>query len=98
MVTQMQQVIQGMVALASLSQPDNPDLMQLAQSAKVSTAGNVVSLQVSYPADKAVQMLNSHINSVTERTKPANGGQARHKKHKARTSSPPDEPSEMDEE
>ena len=45
-VTQMQQVVQGMIALASLSQTDNQDLQQLAQSAKVFAAGNIVSSEM----------------------------------------------------
>lgn len=56
-VTQMQQVIQGLVALATLSQPDNKDLMELTQSVKVSAADKVVSVSAEYPVDKAIQKL-----------------------------------------
>jgi len=96
-VTQMQQVIQGMIALASLSQTDNQDLQQLAQSAKVSTAGNVVNLQVGYPADKAIQMVQSHINGNAEHKKRADNAEVRHKKHRAKSIAPPSETSETDE-
>jgi hypothetical protein len=53
--TQIQQVIQGMVALVSLSQTDNKDLMDLAQSVKVSSDKNAVTLGVEYPVAKAIE-------------------------------------------
>jgi hypothetical protein len=56
--THMQQVVQGMIALASLAQSDNEQVQQLAESAKVTTAGNNVNLSLSFPADKALLMLN----------------------------------------
>ena len=96
-VTQMQQVIQGMIALASLTQTDNQDLQQLAQSAKVSATGNVVNLQVGYPADKAIQMVQNHINDNAEHKKRADNGEVRHKKHRAKSTAPPSETSETDE-
>ena len=57
-VTQMQQVMQGMIALASLAQSENEDIQQLAESAKVTTSGNTVNLSLSFPADKALLMVN----------------------------------------
>ena len=90
LVTQMQQVIQGMIALASLSQPDNQDLQQLAQSAKVSTVGNIVSLNLGYPTDKALVMLNSHLEGQKH-------GESHGKKHKSKVKAAPKEPSETDE-
>jgi hypothetical protein len=57
-VTQMQQVVQGMVALASLTASDNEDIQLLTDSAKVSAAGNIVSLNLNFPADKALVILN----------------------------------------
>jgi hypothetical protein len=56
-VTQIQQVIQGLVALASLSKIENKDLMQLAQSAKVSADENMVSLSLEFPVDRAIERL-----------------------------------------
>ena len=56
-VTQMQQAIQGFLALISLSQQGNKDLLQLAQSAKVSADDNIVSLSVEFPADSAIEHL-----------------------------------------
>ena len=58
-VTQMQQVIQGMIALAALAKSDNTNIQQLAESAKVSTHGDVVTLNLSFPADEAMTMLKS---------------------------------------
>jgi hypothetical protein len=96
-VTQMQQVIQGMIALASLSQSDNADLQQLAQSAKVSSAGNIVSLQLGYPADKAIEMVKSHINGGGDHKKRAENGEVRRKKHRAKsTAHPREEASDTD--
>lgn len=56
-VTQMQQVIQGMIALASLAQSANTNIQQLAESARVTAKGDVVSLSLSFPADQAVTFL-----------------------------------------
>jgi hypothetical protein len=57
-VAQMQQVIQGTVALASLSQSENPELMQLAQSVKVSSDDRMVTVGIEYPVAKAIEKLN----------------------------------------
>jgi hypothetical protein len=57
-VTQIQQVIQGLVALASLSKAENKDLMQLAQSAKVSADENLVSLSLEFPVERAIEKLS----------------------------------------
>ena len=47
-VTQMQQAVQGLIAIGSLSQP---------QSIKVSTDANVVNISVDYPVDRAIDQL-----------------------------------------
>ncbi len=56
-VAQMQQVVQGLIAIGSLSQPQDKDLGRLLQSIKVSTADNIVNVRVDYPVDKAVEQL-----------------------------------------
>ncbi|MBI3415595.1 MAG: hypothetical protein HY043_09805 [Verrucomicrobia bacterium] len=61
---QIQQVLEGMVALISLGQPENEDLMQLARSTKVSSTPEIVTLMMEFPVAKALAMLNEH-------TKPA---------------------------
>ncbi len=94
-VTQIQQVVQGMIALASLSQPNNHDLQQLAQSARVSSAGKIVSLKLGYPADQAILMLTSNINRHIEQKQTVENGDDQEPKphakhHKSRHE--PDEP------
>ncbi len=61
-VTQMQQVVQGMIALASLSASDNDDIQVLTDSAKVSAAGNIVSLKLNFPVDKALLILSNQLD------------------------------------
>lgn len=96
-VTQMQQVIQGMIALASLSQVDNQDLQQLAQSAKVFATGTVVSLQLGYPADKAIAMFNNHMNGPMGHKKRAQNGEMHRTKHRSRGAEEPKEPPKAEE-
>ncbi len=60
-VKQMQQVVQGMIALAALMHGTDEDIQQLTDSAKVSTAGDVVSINLSYPADKALALFDKHL-------------------------------------
>jgi hypothetical protein len=54
---QMQQVLQGMIALVNLSQQENKDLMLLAQSAAVTTDDRSVSLGLDYPVKDAIAKL-----------------------------------------
>jgi hypothetical protein len=56
-VAQVQQVIQGTVALASLSQTENQDLMQLTQSVKVSSGDNMVTVGIEYPVAKVIEKI-----------------------------------------
>jgi hypothetical protein len=62
--TQIQQIIQGMVALVSLSQADNQDLMQLAESIKVSTKENLVTILLEYPIAKALKKLEEEVPNL----------------------------------
>jgi len=55
--TQMQQVIQGVIALGSLGQPENQDLTQLIQSVKTSTDNKTVNVSLEFPVDKAIQQI-----------------------------------------
>jgi hypothetical protein len=72
-VTQMQQVIQGLIAMASLGQSENKDLTQLVQSTKVSATDRVVSVSVEYPVDKAIQRIDEQKDKVGRRA----GGEPR---------------------
>ncbi len=56
-VTQMQEVMQGIIAIGSLSQPQDQDVAQLLQSIKVSTADNIVNVRVEYPVERAIEQL-----------------------------------------
>jgi hypothetical protein len=67
-VTQIQQVIQGLVALASLSKAENKDLMQLVQSAKVSADENMVSLTLEFPVERAIEKLSEEKNKHEDRS------------------------------
>jgi hypothetical protein len=56
-VAQMEQVVQGLVAIGSLSQPQDKDVAHLLQSIKVSTKDNIVNVGVDYPVDRAIEQL-----------------------------------------
>jgi hypothetical protein len=58
--TQMQQVIQGLIALSSLGQSENKDVAQMLDSIKVSTSGNVVSVSVEYPVESVIHFLGEN--------------------------------------
>jgi hypothetical protein len=51
---QIQQVVEGMVALVSLGQPDNQDVVDLAQRIKVSSANELVNIHIEYPTAKVI--------------------------------------------
>jgi hypothetical protein len=63
-VTQMQHVVQGIIALASLAQSENEEVQQLTDSAKVSTSGNIVSVNLSFPTDKALLLFNKQLERL----------------------------------
>lgn len=56
-VMQMQEVMQGIIAIGSLSQPQDKDVAQLLQSIKVSSANNIVNVRVDYPVERAIAQL-----------------------------------------
>jgi len=65
-VTQMQQVVQGLIAMVSLGQPENKDLAKLVQGIKVSATEKVVSVRVEYPVDKVIQQLEEQVKKKHE--------------------------------
>ena len=77
-VGEMQQVVQGLIAIGSLSQPHDNDLGRLLQSIKVSTADNVVNVRVDYPADKAIEQLGQAWRDKMERRDNILRGQGNH--------------------
>jgi hypothetical protein len=58
---QMAQLAQGMIALATLSQSDNPEVMELARGAKVSQDKSQVSLTVAYPIAKVLAKIKEEM-------------------------------------
>jgi hypothetical protein len=75
-LTQMQAVIQGTIALGMLAQDENSkELTQLAQSAKLATSENVLTLNLEFPVDQAIQ----HITD--EESKEKGEKHEKHKKH-----------------
>jgi hypothetical protein len=59
---QIQQVLEGMVALVTLGQPDNAELMELAKSTKVSATDQMVMVNLEYPTAKALSRLDEEMN------------------------------------
>jgi hypothetical protein len=55
---QMQQILQGVLALVSLSQGQNQDLLQIVQATKISSEANVVNIGLDYPVAKAMDMFS----------------------------------------
>jgi hypothetical protein len=74
-VTKMQQAIQGLIAITSLANPDDADVQQMAESAKVSTHGQIVRLNLDFPVDKAMSLLQSNVVQHMERQ---NEGEMQH--------------------
>jgi uncharacterized membrane protein len=59
-VGQIQQVLQGLVALASLGQPEDKDLAELVKGIKVTANDKVVSVGVGFPVARALEKLAEH--------------------------------------
>ena len=54
---QIQQVMQGLIALLSLSQSENQDLMSLVKATTVQSDKELVTVQVDYPVEKVVEKI-----------------------------------------
>lgn len=59
--TKIQQVLQGVLALVSMSQQDNPELIELANSTKIGAEGQNVSITLNMPTAKAVQHMEKRV-------------------------------------
>lgn len=70
-VTQMQQVIQGLIAMASLGQPEDQDIAQLVKAIKVNATEDVVSVRVEYPADKIIERIGEQVKKKHHHTEAA---------------------------
>ena len=64
-VAQMQQVMQGIIAIGSLSQPEDTGLARLLQSIKISTADNFVNVRIDYPVKRVIEQLAQAREQVT---------------------------------
>ncbi len=51
-----QQVLQGIVALASLAQFEHPELSRVLRSLRIASEGRAVRLDLSYPVDEAIKL------------------------------------------
>ena len=61
-VTQIQQVAQGMVALFTMGQPEDADLAELVKSTRVKATEKVVSIGIDFPVNKALARLEESEN------------------------------------
>ena len=88
---QIQQVIEGMVALVSLGQPDNPDLVDLVKSTKVSAADQLITISVHYPVGKVIAKLNEQVSQGEQGDKPEkpHKAHAKAKQKKAKSATTP---------
>lgn len=57
---QIQQVVQGILAVATMTQGENPDLQQLIRNTKVSVEGETVSVDLSVPVKTALKEIDEH--------------------------------------
>lgn len=83
-VTQIQQVVEGIVALGTLSQSENKELQQLVQSVKVVATDKVLSVNAAYPVDSLITRANEMM--AEQQRKP-------HHKEKHATEEKPEEES-----
>jgi hypothetical protein len=92
---QIQQVVEGMVALVSLGQPNIPELLDLAKSTKVSARDQLVSINLDYPSDKLIARIDQELSPKPKANK---AGKAKNKaKAKQKESKPKPEPVEPEE-
>jgi hypothetical protein len=87
--TKIQQVLQGIVALVSLSQPDK-EITDLANNSKIGAAGRNVSVDLKFPAAKAIKKIDEkHGENDHERKAPRRNREKRHaEEHETKTEEP----------
>jgi hypothetical protein len=54
---QVQQVLQGLIAMAALTQNGDPEIAAIVNSARVSQTDQTVRFELSYPLDRAIQWI-----------------------------------------
>ena len=67
---QIQQVVQGLLAIATLSLGDEPDLQALIRDTKVNTDEKRVSLELAIPVATALKHLNDEVEPAPKQAKP----------------------------
>ena len=65
---QLQQTILGLIAIVNISQQDNKELIQMAQSASVAASDRFVSLDLDYPVKDAIVRLSEFVGSEPVKT------------------------------
>lgn len=88
---QMQQVVQGMIALVSLSNSGDPLLRKLAQSARISEENDVVTLGVELPAGEVIGKLRD--SDLKIEIEPDSKKESKLKKQSSMNSEKADQPS-----
>jgi len=79
-VNQIQQVLQGIVALFSLGQPENQDIMELVRNTKVTTLDQFVAVGVKFPVAKALTLIGQmNAPDAPAPKKPAKTGKKKQK-------------------
>lgn len=61
---QMQQIVQGLVALASMSQAENKQLAELVNAVRVTADERLVTLGLDYASKKAIQQIKENITAM----------------------------------
>jgi hypothetical protein len=93
---QIEQVFAGMLALVTLGQPEYPDVVDLAKSAKVSSSQELVTISLEYPASKVIAKVTEEMSPKPKKEKPAKQ-KSRSKAKAKRAPQPPAEPQAEDE-
>jgi len=67
---QLAKIVQGLLALVSLSQVDNQDLAELARNTEVETHGSEVSVALRYPVERVLRLIESRTAPPVSNPKP----------------------------
>lgn len=68
--TQMRQVAEGLIALVSMTQSQNPDLMKLATSAKVTETNQMMQLTIHLPVQSVIEKIEDSNITIRGATQP----------------------------
>ena len=97
-VAQIQQVLQGIMALVSLGQPENQDLAELVRNSQVTTVDQFVAVAMKFPVAKALTLVTQMGKSDADGPKASSkAGKVKTKKREKRASKPDPSPPEKEE-